>query len=333
MRATALRWLFGLALLGLVAAAWAFRDRFDAGALQAWVESAGAAGPVIFIAIYAAATVLFLPGAVVTLAGGALFGPIWGTLWNLIGATLGATFAFLIARHLGADWVARRAGSRLRSLNEGVSAEGWRFIAFVRLVPLFPFNLLNYALGLTRIRLPAYVLASAIFMFPGAVAYTWLGYAGREALAGGQDIVRNILIALALVSTMSFLPRLIRRLRTPTMLSVEALREQLEGGDLLLLLDVRPATDFNGEWGHIPGARSIPLEDLPARLVELKHDRPVRLVCRTDRRSVQAKSILANAGFADVRVIQGGMTAWRDRGWPVEHATGLPANDAVADHV
>jgi len=333
MRATALRWLFGLALLGLVAAAWAFRDHFDAAALQAWVEGAGAAGPVIFIAIYAAATVLFLPGAVVTLAGGALFGPVWGTLWNLSGATLGATLAFLIARHLGANWVAQWAGPRLRSLNEGVSAEGWRFIAFVRLVPIFPFNLLNYALGLTRIPLPAYVLASAIFMLPGAVAYTWLGYAGREALTGGLDIVRNILIALALVSTMSFLPRLIRRLRTPPMLSVEALREQLEGGVRVLLLDVRPATDFNGEWGHIPGARSIPLEDLPARLGELKHDRPVRLVCRTDRRSAQAESILAKAGFSDVRVIQGGMTAWRDRGWSVEHAAGSSPTGAVADRL
>ncbi len=333
MRAIALRWLFGLALLAVVAAAWALRDHFDAAALQAWVEGAGAAGPVIFIAIYAAATVLFLPGAVITLAGGALFGPVWGTLWNLSGATLGATLAFLIARHLGADWVARRAGPRLRSLNEGVSAEGWRFIAFVRLVPLFPFNLLNYALGLTRIPLPAYVLASAIFMLPGALAYTWLGYAGREALAGGQDIVRNILIALALVSTISFLPRLIRRLRTPPMLSVEALRDQLEGGDRVLLLDVRPETDFNGEWGHIPGARSIPLEHLPARLGELERDRPVRLVCRTDRRSAQAESLLAKAGFADVRVIQGGMTAWRDRGWPVEHAAGLPATSAVTDHV
>jgi uncharacterized membrane protein YdjX (TVP38/TMEM64 family)/rhodanese-related sulfurtransferase len=333
MRATALRWLFGLALLAVVAAAWALRDHFDAAALQAWVEGAGAAGPVIFIAIYAAATVLFLPGAVVTLAGGALFGPVWGTLWNLSGATLGATLAFLIARHLGADWVARRAGPRLRSLNEGVSAEGWRFVAFVRLVPLFPFNLLNYALGLTRIPLPAYVLASAIFMLPGALAYTWLGYAGREALAGGQDIVRNVLIALALVSTMSFLPRLIRRLRTPPMLSVEALRDQLEGDNPVLLLDVRPEIDFNGEWGHIPGARSLPLEDLPTRLGELERDRPVRLVCRTDRRSAQAGSILAKAGLADVRVIQGGMTAWRDRGWPVEHAAGSPATSAVTGHV
>jgi len=231
MKATALRWLLAAALLGLAGAALALRDRFDAAALRAWVESAGAAGPAIFIAIYAVATVLFLPGAVITLAGGALFGPVWGTLWNLSGATLGATLAFLIARHFGADWVARRAGPRLRRLDEGVSAEGWRFVAFVRLVPLFPFNLLNYALGLTRIPLLVYVLASAVFMLPGALAYTWLGYTGREVLAGGGDMVRNVLVALALVATLSFLPRLIRRLRTPPRLSVEAPESRLESGE------------------------------------------------------------------------------------------------------
>jgi uncharacterized membrane protein YdjX (TVP38/TMEM64 family)/rhodanese-related sulfurtransferase len=320
MNPAASRWLLGLALLALVGTAVAFRGRFDAAALQGWVEGAGAAGPLVFIAIYAAATVLFLPGAIITLAGGALFGPVWGTLWNLCGATLGATLAFLIARHLGAGWVARRAGPRLRGLDEGVSAEGWRFVAFVRLVPLFPFNLLNYALGLTRIPLPAYVLASAIFMLPGAVAYTWLGYAGREALAGGEGMVRNILVGLALVSALIFLPRLVRRLKAPAMLPVDALKTQLEGGAGVLLLDVRPAADFNGEWGHIPGARSVPLEDLPARLDELEPGRPVRLVCRTDRRSAQAAALLAKAGFADARVIQGGMTAWRARGWPVAHA-------------
>ncbi len=161
MKSTAWRWLLGLALAGLVGIALAFRSHFDAAALQAWVEGAGVAGPVVFIVVYAAATVLFLPGAVITLAGGALFGPVWGTLWNLSGATLGALLAFLIARHLGADWVTRRAGQRLRSLNEGVSSEGWRFVAFMRLVPLFPFNLLNYALGLTSIPLASYGLPSA----------------------------------------------------------------------------------------------------------------------------------------------------------------------------
>ena len=127
--------------------------------------------------------------------------------------------------------------------------------------------------------------ASALFMLPAAMACTWRGFAGREALRGGQDLAHNILIVLALLSAISFLPRLIRRLRTPPMLSVEALREQPEGGDRVLLAGVRPATDFDGEWAHIPGARSMPLEALPVRLGELGHERPVRLVCRTARRS------------------------------------------------
>lgn len=105
MRATASRQLFGFALFGVVATSWAHRERFNAGASQAWVASEGAAGPVIFIAIYAAAALAVLPGERVVLAGGALFGPALGTLSNLSGATL----AFLIARQLGAEWVAQRA--------------------------------------------------------------------------------------------------------------------------------------------------------------------------------------------------------------------------------
>jgi hypothetical protein len=83
--------------------------------------------------------------------------------------------------------VARKAGGRAKQLIDGVEQEGWRFVAFVRLVPLFPFNLLNYALGLTRIPFPAYVIASWLFMLPGAFAYTWLGFAGREAKGHCRD--------------------------------------------------------------------------------------------------------------------------------------------------
>jgi len=212
MKSAALRWVMALALLVLVPTALVFRDRLDATTPSAWVEDAGAAGPIVFIAAYVAATVLFLPGALVTLAGGALFGPVWGTVWNLTGATLGSALAFLITRYLGAGWVRRRAGPRLKRLNAGVADEGWRFIAFVRLVPLFPFNLLNYALGLTRIRFATYVVASAVFMLPGALAYTWLGHAGRQALGGDAGMVRNGLIALALVCVVSFLPRWLRKL-------------------------------------------------------------------------------------------------------------------------
>ena len=139
---------------------------------------------------------------------------MWGTLWNLGGGTLDAVLAFRITRHLGADWVTPRAGHRLRSLNAGVSAEGWRIAAFVRLVPPFPFNLLNYALGLTLIPLASYEVASAVFMLPGALAYMWLGHAGREGLVGGDGMVCSTLNALAPVAALAFLPHLIRRLRT-----------------------------------------------------------------------------------------------------------------------
>ena len=205
-------WLRIGLLAGLVIAigvAVAFREQIDPAALEAWIAGFGITAPLVFVAVYALASVLFLPGMVMTLAGGALFGPVWGTLINLLGATLGATAAFLVARYLGADWVSRRLGGRLKELVAGVEAEGWRFVAFVRLVPLFPYNLLNYALGLTRIRLLAYVIATFVFMAPGAFAYTYVGYAGRQAIAGGEAGIQTGLIALALLAVVAFIPRLV----------------------------------------------------------------------------------------------------------------------------
>lgn len=170
--------------------------------------------PLVFTLGYALATILFLPGSVFGLAGGALFGPLWGTVWNLCGALLGASAAFLISRHVAGEWVARRLGGRFAELVHGIEAEGWRFVAFVRLVPLFPFNLLNYALGLTRIRFSHYLAASAGAMLPGVVLYTWIGYAGREAFAGGENAPRLIIAGIALFAAVAFLPHLVRRLRS-----------------------------------------------------------------------------------------------------------------------
>lgn len=188
-------------------------EHFEAEALAAWMDAAGPAGPVLFMAVYALTTVLLLPGAILTLAGGALFGPFWGTLFNLTGSTIGAGLAFLIARYLAADWVQARNRGLLERLVRGVEAEGWRFVAFVRLVPLFPFFLMNYALGVTRIRFLPYLLTTAICMAPPAFAFTWLGYAGREAAVGGEGLVHKVIIALALLATLAFLPRLVRRWR------------------------------------------------------------------------------------------------------------------------
>ncbi len=207
------RWLTLLGLGLAIVLAWSYRDRFDVTALEAWLQGAGWLAPLVFMALYALAAVLFLPGSVLTLAGGALFGPVWGTFFNLTGATLGAALAFLAARYVAGDWVARWTGGRLERLMAGVEAEGWRFVVFVRLVPLFPYNLLNYALGLTPIRFSHYLLASYLAMLPGAAAYTYAGYAGREALAGGEGAIRKALLALGLLAAVTFLPRLLRRWR------------------------------------------------------------------------------------------------------------------------
>lgn len=146
------------------------RELFRAEAIEARVAALGPWAPLGFILIYAVATVLFAPGSALTVVGGAVFGPVLGAIYSLAGATLGATLGFLIARHLAGDWVLRHARGRVRDLVEGVGARGWRFVALVRLVPLLPFNLLNYALALTPIRLVPYVVTSFACMIPGATA-------------------------------------------------------------------------------------------------------------------------------------------------------------------
>jgi uncharacterized membrane protein YdjX (TVP38/TMEM64 family) len=298
-----------------------YRDSFNIDALEAWVSDSGLLAPVVFMAVYALATVFFLPGSVITLAGGALFGPVLGTFYNLTGATIGATLAFLVSRYLASDWVADKAGGRVKQIINGVEGEGWRFVAFTRLVPLFPFNLLNYVLGLTKIPLLQYIIASYIFMLPGGFAYTYIGYAGKEAVGGGDGLIQKILIALALLAVVAFLPRLISRIRKGPTIDIPELKQRIDAGNTLVL-DVRTAEDFVGEQGHISSAVNIALEDLPQRLDELSGhiDKPVAIVCRNDRRSAKAALLLAQHGFHDVHVVDGGMTKWIEAGLPIKRS-------------
>jgi uncharacterized membrane protein YdjX (TVP38/TMEM64 family)/rhodanese-related sulfurtransferase len=314
-----MRVILSLGLLATVTLAIIYRDQFDTVALESWVRDAGPVAPLMFILIYALAAVLFLPGSALTLAGGALFGPVLGTFYNLTGATLGATLAFLIARYLAADWVTNKTGGRVKQLINGVEGEGWRFVAFVRLVPLFPFNLLNYALGLTRLRLLHYILATSLFMLPGTIAFTYLGYAGREAVAGGEGMIQKGLLALALLAVVAFLPRLIGNLRRGPMIDIPELRQRIDTEKKLLVLDVRTPEDFVGEQGHIEEAVNIPVEDLQQRLDEIGNylEQPVAIVCRTDKKSAKAALLLAEEGFADVHIVRGGMTKWIEAGLPV----------------
>ena len=295
-----------------------YRDHFDINALEDWVKDAGILAPIVFMLIYAVATVLFLPGSFLTLAGGALFGPVLGTLYNLTGATIGAVSAFLISRYIASGWVEEKAGGKVKQLINGVENEGWRFVAFVRLVPLFPFNLLNYALGLTKIRFTHYLLATYIFMLPGGFAYTYLGYAGREAVGGGEGLIQKILIAIALLAVVAFLPRLIGNMRRGPSIDIPELEQYIKNKSALVL-DVRTPADFIGEQGHIESAVNIAVEDLAERIGEISSyaEEPIALICRTDKRSAKAALILAAKGYNDVKVVRGGMTKWNEANLPV----------------
>jgi uncharacterized membrane protein YdjX (TVP38/TMEM64 family) len=160
----------------------------------AWVEELGVLGPLVFVAGYAAAVVAFAPGSLLTLAAGAIFGLAKGTLYVFVAATLGASAAFLVARHLARGAVERRlaADARFAAIDRAVGAQGRKIVFLLRLSPVFPFNLLNYALGLTRVRFADYFVACA-GMLPGTLLYVYYGKLAGDvaAFAGGAAVERG----------------------------------------------------------------------------------------------------------------------------------------------
>ncbi len=151
-----------------------------------WVNGLGAVGAIVFIGLYILATVAFFPGSLLTLGAGVVFGVGLGSLYVFIGATLGATAAFLVGRYLARGWVSKKiAGNpKFRIIDEAVGREGFKIVLLTRLSPVFPFNLLNYAYGVTGVSLKDYVLAS-IGMIPGTVMYVYIGsLAGSIATLG-----------------------------------------------------------------------------------------------------------------------------------------------------
>jgi len=178
------RWklLLGLCLgVGVMLLLWRFPVARRIPELLEWMRGQGVAGAGLFVLVYVLACVLFLPGSLLTLGAGAVFGVAFGFPLVSLSSTLGATASFLVGRFLMRDWVARRASlhPRFAAVERAVARGGWRIVGLLRLSPLFPFNLLNYGLGLTPVRLREYVLASWIGMMPGTLLYVWLG-----ALAG-----------------------------------------------------------------------------------------------------------------------------------------------------
>ena len=198
-------------LLAGIACAVIWRHYLSVPQIQAFVASLGPWGPLVFMLVYTIGPAFLVPGLPFDLVAGILFGPVLGTVYSLVGATAGATVAFLGARTVGRDWTEEKLSGPLKKLKEGVDKGGWEFVAFVRLVPLIPFNLLNYALGLTRIRLVPYVLASFVFMAPATAVYVYAGWAGGEAIAGegtiSETLVR-VLVALTALGMLAVLPQL-----------------------------------------------------------------------------------------------------------------------------
>lgn len=178
--------------------------------IKEWVSGFGIIAPVIYIVFYITATLFFLPGLPVTVLSGVAFGPVIGVVYAWIGSVIGVSLAFLTARYVARDlvenWVSGNA--QFQKIDEKVEQEGWRILMFTRLVPLFPFNLQNYAYGLTKIRFFTYSLVSSIFMLPGTIAYVQIG----GALVSGEGNLRKTLIYLSLagvlILSVSLIPKL-----------------------------------------------------------------------------------------------------------------------------
>jgi uncharacterized membrane protein YdjX (TVP38/TMEM64 family) len=196
--------------IGALLALWHFPLQDLLRSALAWIDGLGLLGALLFVVLYVAACVFFVPGSLLTLGAGAVYGVLQGTALVSVASTLGATAAFLVGRHLARDWVARKiaGNARFRAVDEAVAREGWKIVGLTRLSPVFPFVFLNYAYGVTRVSVRDYVLASWVGMLPGTLVYVYLGsLAGDLARLGAGERTRTagewVLYAVGLAATVA----------------------------------------------------------------------------------------------------------------------------------
>jgi len=173
-----------------------------------WVQQLGPSGVIVFIAAYALATVLFLPGWIFTVGAGLVYGIVGGTSVALSGAIIGATLAFLIARYLLRKNIEEFANKnpRFKAIDDAVGKNGWKIIGLLRLSPLIPFNLSNYFYGITSVSFAAYVAVSAVGMIPGTLLYAYLGAIGKAGIAGEKtqhSTAQYVLLGVGLIATIA----------------------------------------------------------------------------------------------------------------------------------
>ncbi len=188
--------------------------------LLEWIQDFGSASAVIFIGTYSLLTVLLIPGSVLTLGAGVVFGAIWGSLYAFIGATLGATAAFLIGRYLARDWISKKieGNSKFEAIDATVAKEGLKIVFLTRLSPAFPFVLLNYVFSVTDVSLRDYVLGCA-GMIPGTILYVYIGslagsLATIDVSAPSTQSVQWALRSVGLIATVAvtvYLTRIARK--------------------------------------------------------------------------------------------------------------------------
>ena len=180
--------------------------------LLSFTETHSAVAAVLFVLVYVAVTGLSLPGAVIlTLAGGFLFGAVLGTLFVNLGATTGATLAFLVSRYLLRDWVERRFGKWLGPVQQGFAQNAFSYLMTLRLIPLFPFFVVNLVSGLTRMNIGTYVAATALGIIPGSFVYA---YAGQQlgTINSLKDIASpGVIGALVLLGLLALVPNLYKK--------------------------------------------------------------------------------------------------------------------------
>ncbi len=187
--------------------------------LKAEISNFGVFAPLVYIGLYVLSTIFFLPGLPVTMLSGLAFGPLWGVVYASIGSVIGISCAFLIARYLARGmverWVDRNA--QFQRIDEGVRRQGWRMLMITRLLPIFPFNLQNYAYGLTKIKFVTFFFVSWVCMLPGTAAYVQLG----AAVNVGEGNIKKTLLYLAgaavCIVLVSLIPSIIRKRQTDLM--------------------------------------------------------------------------------------------------------------------
>ncbi len=176
-------------------------------AFSDWVQKMGALGVVVFIAVYAIATVCFLPGWIFTVAAGLVYGIAGGTAVALSGAIIGCSLAFLCGRYLVRQRIesATKGNKKFKAIDEAIGKQGWKIVGLLRLSPLIPFNLSNYFYGVTAVKFWPYFLASAVGMLPGTLLYAYLGAAGKAGLGGDhqQSPLKYVLLGVGLLATIA----------------------------------------------------------------------------------------------------------------------------------